>query len=46
MTNCFIANLLQSIHIRFHILIPGPSFYVSGEENDFKKGNGGGEYQH
>ncbi len=37
MTNCFVANLWQNIHIRVYILIPGPSFYVSGEENDFKK---------
>jgi hypothetical protein len=34
-------NLLQiycnNTHIRLHILIPGPSFYVSGEGNNFKK---------
>jgi hypothetical protein len=37
MLNRVVANLLQNSHIRLHILIPGPSFYVSGEENDSKK---------
>jgi hypothetical protein len=29
--------LIKKTHIQLHILMPGPSFYVSGEENDFKK---------